>query len=639
MFSTFLRLLRFYVDILRQGSTRTRLAIWPFLKRVLTGLERTFVGFGMRRKLSNLRQGISFNDKPNTRLSSSDISISSSMVVHCASKVPKSLLPYTLTDVVEPDAGATDPSVAIATVKEEEEEAKPTTGLLKTTPCSSLRYQRKSIVPTCQLSFNPEQTLGRLHYAGSLLGYLQCESPALSYFDDWQPYVHPEGQIYYYHTSHHAITEANLQNRNTLCKINNWLKEFHQAREHLYFELPPAYEVLLELDLEEEGCRYYLIDHERQTLFYLDDANNDHLDLPEVCSTTHLGIWLEEQYWIHLEYFPMHRALPPSVQPTMMAMLTHAWGDQSTSSLSTAPYSAEQCKEFVLMIEKFTGLPEQEGYKTCIIARLMNEFVHSRFINLYGQPEGARLARNQSTLPQSDSSDSRLFRVLSTVSFRQPHKELEELNSLWVDSIVYTEHWRNFVTTRVQEWRGVSLMSAILLPVDLMIVVHCHAQSISGASGWISHLSGVNTSCIAATMSLLLSMSALIVGVATILVHQPLCKSHASDANAYLQSASHETLGLQPLAIVLSIPRTLLIWALAITGAALLAFSLQLLDVWGLSIVGTLVFVLSALLFWAIRFFHTRETLYDSVASLPVGGFLANVRGLFRGKKVEQESA
>jgi hypothetical protein len=144
--------------------------------------------------------------------------------------------------------------------------------------------------------------------------------------------------------------------------------------------------------MEEEGCSYYLVDHDTQTTFYLDETDTACLDLPDVCSMDHLSvfsfflticnnclIWssellLEEQYWIHLEYFPMHKSLPSFAQSSIIGILTHAWGgmsspsfddvsapglikkeDQSTSSLSTAPYSAEKCKEFILMIEKLTG--------------------------------------------------------------------------------------------------------------------------------------------------------------------------------------------------------------------------------------------------------------------------------------------
>jgi hypothetical protein len=42
--------------------------------------------------------------------------------------------------------------------------------------------------------------------------------------------------------------------------------------------------------------------------------------------------------------------------------------------------------------------------------------------------------------------------------FNQPEKELDILNGLWVDTVAYTEHWRAYNATCIEEWKGVSLM-------------------------------------------------------------------------------------------------------------------------------------------------------------------------------------
>ena len=72
--------------------------------------------------------------------------------------------------------------------------------------------------------------------------------------------------------------------------INHWIIEFETARDHTQFNLPPTYELLLELNSQEDGCNYYIVDHARQTIFYLDDANTECLDLPDVCSMDHLSM-------------------------------------------------------------------------------------------------------------------------------------------------------------------------------------------------------------------------------------------------------------------------------------------------------------------------------------------------------------
>jgi len=166
-----------------------------------------------------------------------------------------------------------------------------------------------------------------------------------SSFTDWIALVHPEGLIYYYNASHRVVTEANIQRPDILEKINHGIREFESARDRRRFDLPQTYELLLELNFQEDGCSYYyyLVDHGCQTIFYLDDANTECLDLPDVCSMDHLSkgpilhssnalahsvvdIKLSEEYWLHLEYFCMHGSLPPSAEFTLMGMLSHAWG-------------------------------------------------------------------------------------------------------------------------------------------------------------------------------------------------------------------------------------------------------------------------------------------------------------------------
>lgn len=169
----------------------------------------------------------------------------------------------------------------------------------------------------------------------------------------------------------------------------------------------------------------------------------------------------------------------------------------------------------------------------------------------------------------------RQIRVSFTVLLCQPHRELEELKSLWVDHIVYTEHWRMFIATRMQEWRGVSLLvcipttsiderephfkaffNVVFHPpsvgafltffarcvsqynlntrlisfdsVDATFVIHFSPQPAS--SGWIARLPWTGTSHLMGTISLLLSISTVILSVVAILVHQPHCNGHASDA-------------------------------------------------------------------------------------------------------------
>lgn len=53
-------------------------------------------------------------------------------------------------------------------------------------------------------------------------------------------------------------------------------------------DLPQSYELVLEL-YSDDTCAYYLADNDRQTIFFLDNADTTELELPDVVSTEHLS--------------------------------------------------------------------------------------------------------------------------------------------------------------------------------------------------------------------------------------------------------------------------------------------------------------------------------------------------------------
>ncbi|KAF8524384.1 hypothetical protein BU17DRAFT_43164 [Hysterangium stoloniferum] len=269
----------------------------------------------------------------------------------------------------------------------------------------------------------------------------------------WRYYVHPEGSPYWHDPLRRLTTDANLRDPHILSKIEECISRDLLETESI--RLSSNFETVLELDSDETWA-YYLIDHTKQVVCYHDSACTEDLGFPEFCSIDHLNLELYRQYWVFVEYFPGHVQIPPSSREKLLGLMIHSWGDRATSDLSTSPYSAEDCRQFV-DINNLLDDPEQQSYKNCIIARFMQSFYQARVINLYGEP-GARLARNQSIQDLDEPANSPLFRLISIILFSQPKRELEQLNGLWVDTVAYTEHWRGYLSSRIEEWKGVSSM-------------------------------------------------------------------------------------------------------------------------------------------------------------------------------------
>ena len=54
--------------------------------------------------------------------------------------------------------------------------------------------------------------------------------------------------------------------------------------------LPDDYEIFLTVATEDDGCKYYFVDHTTQTVFWLEeiDPERHDLELPPVCSVAHM---------------------------------------------------------------------------------------------------------------------------------------------------------------------------------------------------------------------------------------------------------------------------------------------------------------------------------------------------------------
>lgn len=86
-----------------------------------------------------------------------------------------------------------------------------------------------------------------------------------------------------------------------------------------------------------------------------------------------LGLALETQYWLHVEYFPSHGVAGQNLsinelidvyaqaQTGTLATIRDRAAvdlglDQLTSSTSTFPRTAKECKEFVKILKTYRGL-------------------------------------------------------------------------------------------------------------------------------------------------------------------------------------------------------------------------------------------------------------------------------------------
>lgn len=138
-------------------------------------------------------------------------------------------------------------------------------------------------------------------------------------------FVHPEGLPYFVLNDEFdfvVVTEANIDDTQIAARILDYSQLANNELQFYNIKVPLRCELFLELGQDHLSCNYYFVDHLAKGLFWLEDIGSELLGIPATMSPSHLGVFcladvfpmshprtekaLERQYWVHVEFFPMH---------------------------------------------------------------------------------------------------------------------------------------------------------------------------------------------------------------------------------------------------------------------------------------------------------------------------------------------
>jgi hypothetical protein len=213
-----------------------------------------------------------------------------------------------------------------------------------------------------------------------------------------------------------------------------------------------------------------------------------------------------------------------------------------TSKVSTFPYNAEECANFLQLLGNSRG-NIANGHITCFVARLWYFIVSNRFSAHYGQ-EHARLSRDQTILVPINSRKSWLFIPAFKFSFGVCDFYLSQFNKLFVDDLVYQDQWRLFITKSQDDWK-LSLSWAFPLLMSNII------------------MASISTTFLPLTIATsLICLTGILAGMLLLINHQEHNDSTTSFAASYLQRVRSDTFGYQHMAFVFGLPKVLGLWSL-----------------------------------------------------------------------------
>ncbi|KAG0708037.1 hypothetical protein DFH29DRAFT_563050 [Suillus ampliporus] len=398
-------------------------------------------------------------------------------------------------------------------------------------------------------------------------GLLDC-SEELGPVAGWEPLTHPEGALFFYHPYKRVFTDADVRNSKTADKIDKAVEKAQEEARNAGISLDDFDELALEL-IEEEGKEiwgYYFADHRRRLIFWFEDHTSELLmnHVRGVERKSHVRYALSAQYWRHVELFPNRRSLPEDVVVELKEMIMHAQAENITSETCLAPFAPNEVASMLSLVGLLMNSANMEReHSVWIAARFMRLFCNAKFVNFCGQP-GARLDVDQSLYGDSDTRSKKTFlRVMNVILFGSPDAQSKAIHRIWVDETIVQPRWKNFIDRLTTEWNGYTIFSTVMLAVDISFLAVPSVQTQTSAI----LLAYLSTLC--ALGSLLVSL--ILAGqvndsrrgsaedVVSFFFDRLTCVFLPPQAS-FMIGMSDSMLGLESLALMLSLPFALLIW-------------------------------------------------------------------------------
>ncbi|KAI9438667.1 hypothetical protein H4582DRAFT_189065 [Lactarius indigo] len=428
----------------------------------------------------------------------------------------------------------------------------------------------------------------------------------------WVPATHPDGALYFFDKDRRLFTDTDMHDpvlRDEMDDFYHYLQRILGQEEVV---IPSQnYDLTLDIMPSEDGriqWSYYYACHETRCLFWLDTYDATHMisELFGVESPAHVRHRLEALYWTHWSLFPAvfdGRRLVQAVYDELVGILSHGCMDVMTSKSSTLPYDADTMQQMIRLVRNAKGSDTGLVYHTAAITRLLSFFAHWRFLYFHGQ-KSARLERNKTVYSNPGRERTALITFLSPLLFLAPEVHLRDLEKLWTDEVIIETVWKSFMTKLLEEWGELILWSTVMLTANVGFLA-IPGVIISNINNPLSRASDLkiftSAAQIASCMSVEASAGSIVIGMLLVRHNRTKQKEDPAGASTYLYQNTHRLFGLEPMAIIFSLPWALLMWAMVMFSIALLllCFSISNLST-RISVAVTSV-VVAALIVWCIR--------------------------------------
>ncbi|KAJ8584358.1 hypothetical protein M405DRAFT_468041 [Rhizopogon salebrosus TDB-379] len=374
----------------------------------------------------------------------------------------------------------------------------------------------------------------------------------------WQSLTHPEGALFFFHPYKRVFTDADVRISQTAAKVGRAVKKAYEEAHNAGVSLPPSVELALEL-MGDNEFGYYFADYDERVIFWFEDLTCEPLmsNVRGVGHKSHLKYAIETQYWRHVELFPNKRSLPKDDVVRLQQIVMHTQAENITSDTCLAPFGPGEVADMLTLMDPLmNSIGMEHEHSVWIVARLMRLFCNAKFVNFCGQP-GARLDADQPLYGDPSARPKNIIlRVMNVVLFGSPDAHSKGLHRIWVDETIVQPRWKNFIDRLNTEWSGYTIFSTVMLAVDISFLA-------------VPSVQGQTAAILVAYLSTLCAMGSLVVSLVLAGQVNDTRRNNAEGVALFMVQMTQSMLGLDSLALMLSLPFALLIWGMTFFGAAL----------------------------------------------------------------------
>ncbi|PSR76611.1 hypothetical protein PHLCEN_2v8369 [Hermanssonia centrifuga] len=387
--------------------------------------------------------------------------------------------------------------------------------------------------------------------------------------EGWIRCVSPEGNIYYYNKAERSYTDSPIDEEETandiatsVAYIRSQLNRLKQSSD----QFPSDVEITVHTIRSSKTdviCHYYLASWTYKSIFWLEEVDVGLVTgyVRHAVSEAHLGISAESQFWKHVELFSVDRTITLELLENLRDRVNWGYADTLSSETSTFPFDDNLSEK----ISRCTGklkAGENNDYNTSALARYMHVLMREAFMNFHGETI-ARLNRDESVHHSpGDKRRTYLFRFLSHLLFAMPSLYLKELEKVWVDNTVAYHPWRRFMGEMKTDWENSITPATVLLSANVGFLA---IQSIDNPPGSEQRSVAQLTAYVSALLSLFNYIAVQILARQ----HRHYLFETADRALRFIMNRE-ASLGLEIMAVTVSLPTGLFIWSMLAFLAAII---------------------------------------------------------------------